>query len=65
MVEATSHIYVSFSLCQDLNNIPGAARKKKDSGEDGVQGSLWEDAKIIARRGEKRFLHTKVIFHSI
>lgn len=64
VVEAISHIYVCFSLCQDLNNLPGAARKKKDSGEDGVQGNLQKDTKIIARRGEKGFLHIKVIFHS-
>lgn len=65
VVVATWHSDVFFSVCQGLNNLPWGARTKENSGEDGDQGSLQEDTNVIARRGEKNFLHAKVTFHSI
>lgn len=65
VVVAVWHSYVFFSLCQDLNNLPWGARMKENSGEDGDQGRLQEDTNMIGRRGEKNFLHAKVIFHSV
>lgn len=61
MVVAIWHSYIFSCLCQDLNNLPWGAGMKENSREDGDQGSLQEDTNMIARKGEKNFLHAKVI----